>query len=198
MNPKIPSLILGSKSPRRAEIMRYFALPFEQISSDFDEESVPFTGDPILYVSAIAQGKAAALAMRFPESAILTADTTVFHAGKIYNKPRDNQEAYAMLRAFSGQWHSVYTAVSVRHGQLAYSACEESRVLFNELSDAQIHYYIDKLHVLDKAGGYSIHGAGGLMVRRLEGCYYNVLGLPINTAQELLQKIGIDLWHYLQ
>jgi septum formation protein len=190
-------LILGSQSPRRKEILSFFTLPFVQIPSAFDEESVAFNGDPKEYVELLSSKKAEALASRFPQDLILTADTVVYLAGKIYNKPRDRQEAVHMLRSLSGNWHHVLTGVTVRNEDHVFSASEESKILFQKLTPEQIHSYLDTAAFLDKAGGYAIQGAGSILVSRVEGCYYNVVGLPVNTLKDLLLKVGIDLWKYL-
>lgn len=192
------SLLLGSKSPRRKEILSYFDLVFEQASSDFDEEAYPYMGDPVDYVCQLAQKKSEALLPKFPDQIILTADTVVYHDGKIYGKPKTEEEACRMLQELTGRWHSVFTGVNITKGDQSYQGYEDTRVLFNEMTPAQIRHYHKKSHWADKAGGYAIQMAGGLLVKRIEGCYYNVMGLPINTVRELLLKMGIELWDYLK
>lgn len=191
-------LILGSQSPRRKEILNFFSYPFEAVTSNFDEESIPFKGDPGLFVCEIASGKAKALALQFPDDIILTADTTVYHEGKNYGKPVDIEEAFLALSELAGKWHSVFTGVSLIKGDQHWTAFEETRILFNELTPEEIRQYHSKLHWSDKAGGYAIQMAGGLAVKKIDGCYYNVMGLPINTVRKLLVNVGIDLWDYLK
>ncbi len=191
-------LILGSQSPRRKEILSYFSLPFVQIPSLFNEDSIQYAGDPKNYATTLSQHKAHELASRFPEYVILTADTIVHLNGKVYNKPGNPLEAQQMLKDFSGNWQEVYTAVTVRRHDTFFSDIEETRILFHNLTDAQITHYHKSCNSLDKAGGYSIQHSGGLIVSRMEGCYDNVLGLPINTLRKLLLKMGIDLWLYLK
>ena len=191
-------LILGSKSPRRKEILSFFSFPFETVNSDFDEETIPFENSPTDYVCNIAKGKAMALASDYPEALILTADTTVFKDGKIYGKPIHTEEAFHFLSQLQGKWHSVYTGVVLLKGDECWSAWEETRVLFNSLTPEEIRHYHTKLHWSDKAGGYSIQMAGGLAVKKIEGCYYNSVGLPINTVRQLLLNVKIDLWDYLK
>jgi septum formation protein len=192
------TLILGSQSPRRRDILSSFSLPFQQISSDFDEESIPFTGDPIAYCTELAKCKAAALSARFPEAVILTADTVVFLNGKVYNKPRDAEEAFRFLSELAGHWHTVHTAVHVCQGAHSYADCEGTRLLFHPLTPEQIRTFHKHVHFLDKAGGYAIEGCGQIILAKIDGCYYNVLGLPINATRRLLARVGIDLWHYLK
>ncbi|MEI8366312.1 MAG: Maf family nucleotide pyrophosphatase [Parachlamydiaceae bacterium] len=193
-----PQLILGSQSPRRKEILGYFSLPFQQITSDFDEDSVPFSGDPVAYVCEIAAGKAHTLAQRFPHALILTADTTVYKNGKIYGKPADTEEAFKALSELAGSWHSVFTGVCLCAQDKQWCSYEETRILFNPLTPEEIRHYHKKLHWSDKAGGYAIQMAGGLAIKKIEGCYYNAMGLPINSVRTLLLKAGIDLWDYLK
>jgi septum formation protein len=194
---QLSQLILGSQSPRRKEILSYFSLPFTQISPTFDEESVLFQGDPQEYVCAISRGKAQSLAALYPQATILTADTTVFCEGKIYAKPQDEAHACQMLSELVGKWHTVYTGVTVQSGEKAFHEAEATRVLFNPLTLEQIRHYISRTQWADKAGGYAIQMRGGLIVRKIDGCYYNVMGLPINTMERLLKHFGIELWDYL-
>lgn len=191
-------LILGSQSPRRKEILNYFSLPFEQVSSSFDEEAVPFSGDPIAYVTSLSAGKAEALSAIYPNDWLLTADTIVWKDGKLYGKPRNNDEAFQFLSELAGNWHSVFTGVTLRKGQQKWNQTEETKVLFNTLTPAEIRHYYTKLHLSDKAGGYAVQMAGGLAIKKIDGCYYNVMGLPINTVRSLLLNAGIDLWDYLK
>lgn len=194
----MPHLILGSQSPRRKEILSYFSLPFEQISPDFDEESVIYKGFPNNYVCEVSLGKALSLQKRFPNDIIITADTIVWKDGKIYCKPKNVEAAFDALSELSGQWHSVFTGLTLCSNHQFYSLFEETKVLFNNLTPEQIRHYHTKLHWADKAGGYAIQMAGGLAIQKIDGCYYNVMGLPINKVRTLLLKIGIELWDYLK
>jgi septum formation protein len=191
-------IILGSQSPRRKEILEYFSLPFTIQTSDFDEESVPFKGHAGQYVMDISRGKAALLAKKFPDEIILTADTTVHKDGKVYNKPSSDKDAVAGLMELVGQWHGVFTGVTLQKGDQVWSSFEETKVLFNNLTQPQVEHYIASTHWSDKAGGYALQMAGGLIVERIEGCYYNVIGLPINTVRKLLKHVDIDLWDYIK
>lgn len=191
-------LILGTQSPRRLEIFSCFDLPFEQAHSLFDEGSVRFTGDPAGYAAAIAKGKADELYPRFLQRTILTADTVVYCYGKVYGKPQDEKDALRMLAELAGQWHSVFTSVTLRRGHEEFSRTEETRVLMNPLTEQQIQHYCDRMKPYDKAGSYQIQMPGGLIVSQIEGCYYNVVGLPINSVRALFKLIGIELWDHLK
>lgn len=191
-------IILGSQSPRRKEIMEYFSLPFIQIASDFNEESVHFSGNPAEYATLLSQKKGEVLAKRMQNDVILTADSVVFCNGKIYNKPADEEEAFQFLSDLSKGWHQVFTGVTVHKGDKFYSGHEETRLLFHKLTSEQIKKFHRHCFFLDKAGGYAIEKSGNLIVSRIEGCYYNVLGLPINLTRRLLLNFGIDLWDFLK
>ncbi len=191
-------LVLGSQSPRRKEILSHYSLPFQQASSNFNEEAVPFSGDPKQYVLTLSKGKADSLAPTFPDAAILTADSVVYFNKKVYNKPLDKNDAIRILSELAGNWHSVYTGVTLRYGEAIYQQVEETRVEINPLSTSQINAYANTQHWTDKAGGYGVQTCGGLIIRQMVGCFYNAMGLPINTVHELLLKINIDLWNYLK
>ena len=191
-------IILGSNSPRRLEILNFFSLAFKQIASEFEESQVVFQGDPAAFVQEIARGKALSLIEKHPEEIILTADTTVFLAPRIFLKPKDLKEAHAMLRALSGKEHEVFTGVCVTRKGKLFLASEKTRVFFHELTEEQIRMYLSICSPLDKAGGYAIQKGGSLIVKRIEGCYYNAMGLPIHTMRRQLLEVGVDLWNYLK
>lgn len=191
-------LILGSTSPRRREILNFFSIPFTQVSPDFDEAQVIFQGDPIAFASEVARRKALCLADRYANDVILTADTIVYREKKVFLKPETMEEAHGMLRELAGKEHRVFTGVCVINKNGCFIDTEETRVFFHELTEPQIHAYHNHFLPLDKAGGYAIQKGGSLIVKRIEGCYYNIMGLPIHTVRRLLLKAGIDLWDYLK
>lgn len=191
-------MILGSQSPRRKEILNFFSLPFTQIPSHFDEDQIQFQGDPASYAKELAESKARSLAMQYPEEVILCADTVVHLEGKIYNKPKDKAEALQFLSELSGKWHEVYTAVCVVKGATLQSEAERTNILFNQIGKFEIEQYLTHFAYSDKAGGYAIQQGGGIIVSKIEGCYYNAMGLPINTLRKLLLFFGIDLWEHLK
>ncbi|MBP7075058.1 MAG: septum formation protein Maf [Rhabdochlamydiaceae bacterium] len=191
-------IILGSQSPKRREILGHFSIPFMVVPSDFDEESIPFAGNPGQHALILSQKKNEVLRKQYPNEVILTADSVVYCDGKLYNKPANEEEAFSFLSAFSGKWQSVFTGVTVARGPIVYSDIEETKILVNTLTPEQIKKFHSSIFTLDKAGGYTIEKSGILIVSRLEGCYDNVLGLPINTTRKLLLKVGIDLWDFLK
>lgn len=194
-------IILGSSSPRRAEILNYFSLPFDIAKSDFNEDEIPFRGNPLDYVKDLALAKLHSLHDKFKESIIVTADTTVYREGKIYNKPKSENEAFQAILELQGTYHSVFTGIALYDGRNEtpyFYEVEETKVLFNPLTDEEILKYLSKIGWADKASGYAIQMAGGLIVNRIEGCYYNVMGLPINALRKILKRANIELWDYIK
>jgi septum formation protein len=191
-------LILGSQSPRRKEILSYFSVPFEQLSPDFDETQVLFEGNPAAFACEVAHRKALSLKEKRPHDTLLTADTVVYCNQRLYQKPESLQEAHAMLNELSGKRHEVFTGVAVLHGSSTLIEAEKSSVYFTDLTDTQIQAYHQAINPLDKAGGYAIQGIGAAVVKRIEGCYYNIMGLPVQLVRRLLMQVGIDLWDYVK
>lgn len=190
-------LILGSQSPRRSEILSFFSIPFKQAQPLFVEELVPFQGDPVAYASTLSEGKALSLLPHYPKEIILTADTVVFKDGKIFNKPANEEENFEMLKDLNGSWHSVFTALTATSKLKIKTICQESRVQFHQLEEKELRLYHRAFKGSDKSGGYSIQLGGSVIVKRIEGCFYNVVGLPIDALQKILKEFGINLWHYL-
>ncbi len=191
-------IILGSHSPRRKEILSYFSLPFRQVASHFDEDSVPYEGDPHHLAKELALGKLQALAKRFPDDYIITADTVVAIDGMSLGKPQSEKESREMLERLCGRWHSVITAVAGYYKGKFVCEDEETKVLCNTLTPDEIHRYMRVHHLYDKAGSYALQKSGSILVNRIDGCYYNVIGLPINTLRRILSHLGVDLWDYIK
>lgn len=191
-------IILGSASSRRKEILEYFSLPFTQVSSHFDESSVPFANDPAQYVQDLAIAKGKALSASYNDTLIVTADTDVYINGMILGKPENEESVYSMLSILSGRWHSVFTAIALTYNSQSIIGVEETKVLCNVLSLQEMQRACKKHALFNKAGGYTIQKSGGLLVNKIDGCYYNILGFPINTFRRLLFNYQIDLWDYLK
>ena len=191
----LPKIILGSTSPRRKEILSYFKLPFEQASPNFDEESVPQISDPEKYAILIARGKLDSL---LPNDAlVISADTVVFKDGKYFAKPKDMQEALSFLKELQGKEHAVISGICVHYQGKTLEGYEKTNVLFNSLDDEKILDYLNRIEWKDKAGGYGIQESGALLINKIEGCFYNVMGFPINTLKDFLHQFGINLWKFL-
>lgn len=185
-------LILASSSPRRAEILRNAGFDFKILSSAVDETPLP--GEmPVDLVRRLAEAKAALVSGRVVGPAILiAADTTVVLEDRILGKPRNLDDARGMLVRLSGRTHSVHTGISLLRlpGGEHRSAVETTLVTFAKLSPGTISDYLASGEPMDKAGGYAIQGRAGRFIPRIEGCYFNVMGLPLARLCELLRELG--------
>ena len=190
-------LMLASSSPRRKEILSFFSIPFKVVSPKFDERTVELLTTAQNYALEIAVNKAKSIENDYPNDIILSFDTIVYANNKIYTKPENETHALEMLKELSNIWHSVFTSVCVVKDKKIYSAVEETNILFHSLDEDKIKKYHKSFYFSDKAAGYAIQKSGSIIIKQMIGCYYNVMGLPINTLNELLLKVGIDLWDYL-
>ena len=172
------TLILASGSPRRRELLEQAGIPYIAAPANADE-SVPCDFTPEQAVTELARRKALAAQKEYPEELILAADTLVALDGQTLGKPADEKEAEEMLRRLSGRTHEVFTGVAIRCGNRENTFFERTLVAFYELDTCDIEEYIKTGEPMDKAGAYGIQGRGCLFVRRLEGDYFNVVGLPI-------------------
>lgn len=184
-------LILGSTSARRKEILGFFRIPFEVCPSPFNEDDIPYAGNPEAYVRTLAEEKARSLDKELP---ILTADTIVVQNGSLFEKPHSYEEAIEMLLSFSGSSHTVFTAVCATSGEKNAIACAKTEVYFHNITEDQAKKYVHYFSVLDKAGGYAIQNGGAIIVKKIDGCFYNVMGLPLAETRDVLKAIGIDIW----
>lgn len=196
MTAPLPRLVLASASPRRAALLGQVGLPFEQLVSPLAEPS-PDGESPRQHVLNSALFKARAvvevLGPGGADAIVLGADTIVCLGDEVLGKPADQDDAARMLRALSGRIHTVYTGVALVGPQgRELSACEATRVHMAPLSESQIGWYIASGEPMDKAGAYAVQGHGGRFVERLEGCYYNVVGLPLARTCSLLAQAGFD------
>lgn len=184
------NIILGSQSPRRQELLRGLDLDFEVRTLEGNDEHYPDTlqgADIPLY---LAKQKAAALLPTLTaDDLLITADTIVWLDGAVYGKPTDAVDAKCMLQALSGRTHDVITGVCVTTTARQESFATTTKVTFATLDSAEIDYYIDKYRPFDKAGSYGVQEwIGYIGVERLEGSYYNVMGLPIQRLYTVLKQ----------
>jgi septum formation protein len=183
-------IILASQSPRRREILTQAGYRFEVRVSGLHEEREPGEG-PDRYVQRLARDKARAVAAG-AEEWVLAADTTVVVDGEVLEKPADAGDAARMLRLLSGRAHEVLTGVCLRRGGMEMVAVERTRVEFVALSEQSIEDYVASGEPFDKAGGYAIQGLASKFVRRIEGCFFNVVGLPVSRVGLLLAEAGYE------
>jgi len=187
-------IILASSSPRRREILKKTGLPFMVDESGYDED-MNSQAEPRSLALKHSAGKARAVALRHKDALIISADTLVVLNGRIFGKPRNKKEAKDMLRALSGKAHTVITAYTILETATGrtLSRMVESRVFFKKLSDGEIATYVKSGEPLDKAGAYGVQGLGAVIVKRIEGDFFNVIGLPLHSLVQSLVKFGITV-----
>ncbi len=186
-------IVLASNSPRRKELLSLFGMPFRTSPAEVDETPVPGE-DPRVYVLRLAESKASAAASQLPvDCLVIAADTTVADGKDILGKPADGQEAAEMLTRLRGHTHQVYTAVAVLRladNTFLLDSCATD-VPMRNYSQAEIAAYVATGDPLDKAGAYAIQHAGFHPAETLEGCYANVMGLPLCHLTRLLRRMQV-------
>jgi len=191
-DPKSRSLILASQSPRRRYLLEQAGLTFEVVPSRIDEGQFDLTS-PVQYVRRLAEAKSTDVAKIYAHAWVIGADTVVLIDGTVLGKPADRQDARAMLQRLSGRTHQVYTGYNIccRRKAWSFSDAIVTDVTFKTLSEDEIEWYIHTTEPFDKAGGYAIQGLGTFLVRRINGSYTNVVGLPVCEVIEVLVKLGV-------
>lgn len=177
-------IILASKSPRRKELLSLITENFVIKSAEVDE-SLPKGIQPDKAVEYLSKIKAEPF--RNDEDIIIGADTVVSIDGVILGKPKDRSDAFKMLKMLSGKYHSVFTGVTIIRPDSTKTFSVETRVKFFELTDREINDYLDTGEPFDKAGAYGIQGKGSLLVEKIDGDYFNVVGLPVSTLNKYLK-----------
>lgn len=190
-------IYLASCSPRRGELLRQIGVDFDVLPSDVDESVLPNEA-PEHYVLRLAREKAAVCTQRIAGSGlavlpVLAADTTVCADGEILGKPESNEEARAMLQAMSDRWHTVHTGIALAFDGRIEALISSTQVEMARLTEQEIAAYIASGEPRDKAGAYGIQGLAGTFIRRIEGSYSGVMGLPVYETAQLLKKAGIAL-----
>jgi len=187
-------IILASGSPRRRQLLAQVGIPCEVIVSNVDET---ISGEPDYQVRELAQRKAKAVRdMIIPDDRIIiAADTLVYVNGKVLGKPENHDEAFTMLKTLSGKSHTVYTGVFVLCSCKCIGFVDTAKVWFRDLSDEEINGYIATGEPFDKAGAYGVQDKGALLVDRIEGDFFTVVGLPVAKVAVALREMGYDLWN---
>lgn len=186
-------IILASASPRRADLLKQLGLKFQVFISDADEEIVDLPPDE--FVKNIALQKARIVSGAVSDGIIIAADTIVVIDGKIIGKPRDVEEACDMLTGLSGRMHEVFTGLCIleKPSGRYFLGYERTEVYFRNISQAEIKTYIATGEPMDKAGAYGIQGKGALFVEKINGCYFNVVGLPLTLLYNALAGFDVNL-----
>lgn len=188
-------IILASNSPRRREILSNF-IDFTVISKEIDEIKDDCFS-PWTTVMALAYEKGIEVAKDNVDEVVLSADTLVELDGKLLGKPKNREDAKIMIKSLSGKIHNVYTGYAIfkLSKKIKYVSYEKSSVKFYDLSDDEIEKYLDTLEYKDKAGAYGIQGKGSLLVEKIEGDYFNIVGFPIGKInRDLMRLLNLSLW----
>ncbi len=188
----MPEVILASASPRRRELLSLIFTTFRVIPSEFDESQVPRDLAPFEHVRYSATMKARDVAKAHSDSLVIGADTIVVVDNHILGKPADEPDAARMLRRLSGRTHAVYTGLAVIRGGIERTGVACTDVQFAQLSDETISRYINTGEPLDKAGAYAIQGKAAVLIEGIQGCYSNVVGLPLALLGSLLREYGVE------
>lgn len=184
-------LILASASPRRKALLSLFGIPFTVRAADIDETMDP-EKPPFDEVARVSRLKALAVS-RGEEDVVIAADTIVVCQGKVLGKPHSEDEAAAMLRLLSGRDHQVMTGCTILFGDRAETFTEVTSLHFRPLSEKEIQKYVQSGEPMDKAGAYGIQGGAALFCEKLEGDYYNVMGLPVCRLYETLCRTAPEV-----
>ena len=186
------NLILASQSPRRRELLGLTGLDFIVRVADIDETMDPGLS-PRDEVARVSRMKALAVS-REPGDVVIAADTIVVCEGKVLGKPRDEEDAFRILRLLSGRHHEVMTGMTVLRGGEIITHTEITRIHFRELLPDEIRAYIASGEPMDKAGAYGIQGGAALFADEMVGDYYNVMGLPVCKLSMILRGLGLPVW----
>ncbi len=186
-------IILASKSPRRRELLIKMGITdFKVLPAKGEDNPAPGLS-PVEAVKHIALGKARQVSGKYSGSLVIAADTLVYVGSEPLGKPADREEAKRMLRLLSGRTHDVYTGVCVKLGEKMLCEAERTRVTFRELTDDEIATYVATGEPMDKAGAYGVQGRGAVMVERIDGDFFNVMGLPLCRLYKMLKEFELTI-----
>lgn len=191
----ISKIYLASKSPRRRELLTQIGVEFEILTIDIPEEVAVGEGY-LTYSLRVCQEKAQAgwnymLAHSLSIHPILTADTEVVYQDEVLGKPENYAAAFEMWRKLAGQKHLVITTVTLKYFEFEKSVTSQSWVYFDELSDDEIHAYLETGDYKDKSGSYGIQSFAGQYIQKINGCFYSVMGLPLNAVRNLRKELAV-------
>jgi septum formation protein len=188
------TIILASASPRRKELLQRIGLKFKVDPSNY-EENISSELEPHELAKSLSLEKAKLVAEKHMNALVIAADTFIVFEGKILGKPRTETEAKEMLETISGRQHSVITGFTIidTENNKALSKAVETKVYIRKLSSNEIDAYVESKEPLDKAGAYAIQGLGSVIVEKIEGDYFNVVGLPLSALTETLKEFGVHI-----
>ncbi len=186
-------IILASKSPRRKEILENLGVNFEIITSDEEEKTAETEPDKIAMALSKIKAENVAKKVNDKSALIIGCDTIVVKGNKILGKPKTRKQAEEMLTLLSNTEHTVISGLTLILGDKILSRCEKTRVFFDKIERNEMEAYIASKDPFDKAGGYGIQGAAARFIKGIEGCYFNVVGLPTHLLFEMAKEMEIEL-----
>lgn len=184
--------VLASSSPRRQELLKLLLVDFEVVPSDLDESLSPVES-PEAIVLRLAREKAFAVQKLRPFACIVAADTIVVSEGEILGKPASHEDARRMLRNLCGRTHQVLTGVCLLHDLAFLVECSTTDVTFCYFTEQEIENYLQSGEPFDKAGAYAIQGLGARFVEKINGCHYNVVGLPVSRLYQMMKRLKLEV-----
>ena len=193
-------LILATASPRRIDMLNNMGIKFKSVKSFYNEPKRKKGQPPSEYVETNAEEKAKSVLKKFNKGLIVGSDTVVVYKNRVLGKPKDMNEAFEYIYLLNGKTHSVYTGLSIincENGKLL-SSHEKTLVTFRNLTESEITDYLNMIDPLDKAGAYAIQGQGALVVEKINGCYYNVVGFPVSKLESMLLDFETSLFEYMK
>ena len=188
-------ITLATASPTRQKLAKIMGLDFDVVVSDYIEDNSLCLPPPELAME-LAFGKALDVSKKLSEGIVIGLDTFVFFNGKVIGKPKDRQDAFNMLKSFSGNCHEVYSGIAMidsKSGKIIKDF-GMTKVYFSQMSDSEINSYIETEEPLNKAGSYGIQDFGSIFIEKIEGDFFNVGGFPINNIYKNLKKMGVDIF----
>lgn len=187
-------LILASRSPRRRELLGRWKIPFTAVESHYEEDmTLPLP--PKRLAKVLSMGKAKSVATKYPNAIVVAADTFIAHRGKLMGKPKSVADAKQMLRQLSGRTHSVITGLAIidtTTGQKVSKAVE-AQITFRPITTREINAYVASGEPMDKAAAYAIQGIGSVIIKKIDGDYHGVMGLPLYQLAQELEKFGVKV-----
>ncbi len=191
----MPKIILASRSHARQKILKDVGIKFSVIVSGVAEEKT-IKKDVKTLVTNNAKKKASDVAKRIDSGIIISADTVVLVGKKLVGKPKNKKDAFNIIKLLSSKPHFVYSGLAVidKKSNKMYMAHDKTKVYMKKMSDVEIRKYVNEYKPMDKAGAFDIQGPGGMLVERIEGCFYNVVGLPLSRLVRILKKIDKNIF----
>lgn len=187
-------IVLASASPRRQELLQLIGLNPEIITPDIAEIIRP-NESPVVFLERVAIAKGIEVyKKKFYSHLLISADTVVLLDNSLIGKPTDRDDAFRMLSQLSGQRHEVLTGISLMYRGETRFKISRTAVYFKELTDSEINFYLDHENFLDKAGAYAIQGRAAIFVERIDGCFFNVMGFPLNLFYRMVKERGLNLY----